>query len=427
MAATILMESAAGATQKKNNTQHVVYYIIMETKDILANLISHDSIFGNEKSLAEWLIWFLEKYDFTIERNYAPNSKDRFNILAERNQENNRSTVFFYAHIDTVPVYSGWKTDPFQLTKEDDKLYGLGACDMKGGMACILDAIQRLPTTTPMKVMFSIDEENESLGAWAALKTRPDWFDGIQYMVSAEPGASKKQIGGENLVTLGRRGRARFLVKIHGFSAHGGHIDRGINALSVAAGFTQKVDSLTPTVHPMLQEGSQFVAKITGASKGLSIPDYAEIEIERHLVLPETVDSCLEEYNIIADKLLRKYQIAEIEKGYADIEVGILPRKNKYMMPYESPENDSFVMQFIETVQKNLNNQGHAPLLINYGRSVGDENVFANERGIKPVIYGPGGGNIHSPNEWVSEKSLKQTALIYKKIVQLSVKFSTKG
>src|SRR3990167_6915569 len=101
----------------------------MDLKDLLSILVSHDSVFGNEKSLAEWIIWYLTKLGFTIEK--IPVNKDRFNVLATRGQKN--SKLLIYGHLDTVPVYQGWETDPFFITQQQDKLYGLGTCDMKGG------------------------------------------------------------------------------------------------------------------------------------------------------------------------------------------------------------------------------------------------------------------------------------------------------
>ena len=49
--------------------------------------------------------------------------------------------IGFLGHTDTVEYIDGWDSDPFELTKKDGKLYGLGVCDMKGGIAAMLDAV----------------------------------------------------------------------------------------------------------------------------------------------------------------------------------------------------------------------------------------------------------------------------------------------
>ena len=50
----------------------------------------------------------------------------------------------FIGHSDTVDTTDGWLTNPFTLTQKDDLLYGLGACDMKGGIAAFLQALKEI-------------------------------------------------------------------------------------------------------------------------------------------------------------------------------------------------------------------------------------------------------------------------------------------
>lgn len=47
----------------------------------------------------------------------------------------------FLGHTDTVEYIEGWETNPFELTRKENKLYGLGTADMKGGIAAMLHAI----------------------------------------------------------------------------------------------------------------------------------------------------------------------------------------------------------------------------------------------------------------------------------------------
>ena len=53
-------------------------------------------------------------------------------------------SVGFLGHTDTVEYIEGWNTNPFELAEKDGKLFGLGACDMKGGIAAMLDAISSI-------------------------------------------------------------------------------------------------------------------------------------------------------------------------------------------------------------------------------------------------------------------------------------------
>lgn len=75
------------------------------------------------------------------------------NLLAVRGQP----ATLVNCHLDTVPDAQGWTADPFQLRIEDDRAIGLGACDTKGGGACLLAAAEQ--TDGPIAILFSSDEE----------------------------------------------------------------------------------------------------------------------------------------------------------------------------------------------------------------------------------------------------------------------------
>lgn len=76
------------------------------------------------------------------------------NIFANRGTPD----VLFNVHLDTVPAAAAWQRDPWQLSIEDERAYGLGACDIKGAAACLLSLAQELPQAN-MAMLFSTDEE----------------------------------------------------------------------------------------------------------------------------------------------------------------------------------------------------------------------------------------------------------------------------
>ena len=95
-----------------------------------------------------------------------------------------------------------------RLLRGGGKLYGLGARDMKGGLAAILTALDSAGDQH-IKVLICVDEENISKGAWKAVVDRRDWFNDVKLVVSGDGATSQTSNGGVTTVTLGRRGEMR--------------------------------------------------------------------------------------------------------------------------------------------------------------------------------------------------------------------------
>lgn len=377
-------------------------------RDYLAELVSIDSTQGRETEIADFIESRLVQLGFTIEPQKEPN--DRRNILARRGDN---PKLCCYGHMDTVPVYKGWDTNPFRLTQVAEKLYGLGANDMKGGIAALLAAVERLPSNIPLKLIFCYDEEYDSAGAWQAVTEQSEWFRGVTHLLSVEPGTAAEDIGEQPTITLGRRGRARYIVDITGLSAHGGNSQRGISAVSIASKLIPLIESAPVAQHSELGLGSQFVASISSQTQGLSVPDSCRLEIERHLVLGESISGVLADYQRIADEVVAKTMNTYGQNDQVSIQVTIKPRENPYMEPFVTSKYDGFARLCKRQLQEKI-----GECIVTYGQSVADDNIFANTLGLSVVVLGPNGGNEHSPNEWVSETSLQQYSRLYESILR---------
>ena len=66
----------------------------------------------------------------------------RWNVIARREGGGRGETVHFNSHHDVVETGSGWTVDPFGGDLKDDKIYGRGTCDMKGGLAASIIAAE---------------------------------------------------------------------------------------------------------------------------------------------------------------------------------------------------------------------------------------------------------------------------------------------
>lgn len=373
----------------------------MSAQKILSDLVAINSVFPSENRIGEHLERKIKKIGFKTFRQTL--EKNRFNIFAERGSGKN--VMLFYGHMDTVPVYGDWKTNPFALVEKENKLYGLGACDMKGGIAAIMAAVEKLDSNQPVKIVFGVDEENISAGVFKAVSLKK-WFQNVGSVIVAEPGASLAKTGGINVVTLGRRGRVVFRIKVGGKSSHGALPTKGISAIEEAAKLILELNKMTMKKHKRLGEGSLFVRKVESESTSLSVPEVAYIEVDQHIVIPETVKSAKKRLEEFMANLYKKNILAE--KLFDKLEVTVKERNTPYIEPY-CTDTDNVIVKKILSKIKEIGSD----IYINYGRSVADDNVFATKLGLPVITIGPEGGNIHSANEWISKKSLKEIANLF--------------
>jgi succinyl-diaminopimelate desuccinylase len=369
----------------------------------LRKMVSIDSIFPKERALAIFLESQLKERGFTTKRIPIPGSRDRFNVVGERGLKG--KSILLYGHMDTVPVYGKWGGDPFTMREHDDHLHGIGIYDMKAGLAAILAACEG-KSQRRIKVAFGVDEENVSEGAWAIAKS--GFLDDVEAIVVPEINDSPQQTPkGAVPIMLGRRGRAVYEIHVPGRSSHGAHIEDGISAISEAARLVLELERLNAMrkTHPKLPPPTQFIRKIYGESTSLSLPDTAVIELDRHLVTPETPESVLKELRgFIADLYSRKI-FNEIDGR--SMRADIRPRKTPYLAPYVTEVSSPIVKRLAASVEK----EGGRPFF-NYGASVADENVFAS-KGIPVVSLGPEGAAYHAADEWVSRASFERLIRIY--------------
>ncbi len=129
----------------------------------------------------------------------------RISMLAVRG----KPSLLFNVHLDTVPVLEGSRFPPLELTQHEGRVYGRGACDIKGAAACLLELAAA--TRKPMAMLFTTDEEgasgccvNEFIGAGRATA--------FGQVVVAEPTDCK--------AVLGHRGYLSVKGKFSGVSGH---------------------------------------------------------------------------------------------------------------------------------------------------------------------------------------------------------------
>ena len=380
----------------------------MNPIDLLKKLVSINSVFPNEKELAYFLADELKKAGFKVELHKF--DSDRYNVLASRG--NKGKPVLLCGHIDTVPAY-GYdriKRDPLKLEEKDGKLYGLGAYDMKAGIAAILKAVQEVKNDKSIKIMFESDEEADSRGCYFVTKT--NFLKDVEFAIATEISDIHDINEKTRTITLGRRGRVQYEIKVPGKSFHAARMEHGISAITEASKLAIELEKMNNDLpkHPKLSHGNQYVRKFFSESVSLSIPDEATLIVDRHLVVPETADGVRKEIQKKIDELYAKGVLKEVDGKRAIISVK--PREVPYLMPYLTPEDDPNVKQLSRVIEKKLATK----VQYNYGLSVADENLIAMQN-IPIVSYGPIGEGEHSNGEWVSKKSYLELIEVLKEFL----------
>jgi len=315
--------------------------------------------------------------------------------------------VLLNAHMDTVQIVEGWAEDPFSGRIEDGRLYGQGACDMKGGLAAAMMAFAALAAGTDDSdrrgdVLFTavVDEEGPfGLGTDALI--RDGLVEDCDAAIVPEPGPILAQEPVENpALLLGARGRFLLEIEVTGEAAHGSRPERGRNAVVAASKIAAAIDSMPVGSHPELGRGSVCPLRIEGGSETLSVPESATLLVDRHVVLGETQADVLSE----AESLVGSLGLD------ADVSVRLrdAPEPEMRYGPYVTDPEEPVVGALAAAAREQA---GREPD-VGYFSSVGDVNYLGDRAGLPTVILGPDGGNIHGAGEYVETDQVVDVARI---------------
>ena len=348
----------------------------------LEEMIRIRSVVGEEAELAEYLRRELEALGFRCEMDEV--EPDRPNVYGRMAGGRRGRRLMFNGHTDTVPVCEGWETDPFTPVVKEGRMYGLGSCDMKAGLACALTALRAFADSGfefEGELLFSgvVGEEAYSKGARALLGTGYADCDAI-VLCEPFPGDESKPI------PLGITGKILYDITVKGRAAHGFSPHLGVNAIEEAARIIASLDRLRMRSHPRFGRGNLCTLKIEGGYRVYSVvvPDSCRFEVNRLLVPGESVDSAVEDMEELVGSLGLE----------AEVEVGTKPpRYEPFVLRKDEP-----IMKIFHEVYREV--RGVDPLY-EYASGITDANVFAGEAGIPCLHLGPRRGGAHQPNEHV--------------------------
>jgi acetylornithine deacetylase len=294
----------------------------------------------------------------------------KYHGLAEMNEvEPGRSNVYavfgepvvtLSTHMDTVP--------PFVPSREDAEfIWGRGACDTKGIIACMITAAEQLLAegTRNIALLFVVGEERNSAGAYYAAK-HPK---GSKYIVNGEPT--------ENQLALGGKGALRYELVAHGKMAHSAYPELGESAIEKLLDVLETIRRIPLPVDQVLGPSTLNIGTIHGGRAPNVIPDEARAEI-----FIRTVGDSASTMKALEDAVAGRVEL-------------------------------NFVLEIVALRLKAV--AGLPTTVVAYATDIP---AFAGQWG-EPLLLGPGTIHVaHTLHERVPKKQLMEAIELYKQIVR---------
>lgn len=291
--------------------------------------------------------------------------------------------VLLAPHLDTVNLHDAAQLIP---VRRNGRIYGRGACDTKGSIAVMLNALSTLarsgrrPRSTELVLVGLVDEEHAQAGSrhLAASGCTAD------LAVVGEPTRGR--------VVTAHKGNIWLRLETRGRAAHGATPGHGRNAILEMARVVQVLEGvyraqLNRHRHPSLGSPTVSVGTIRGGIQANIVPDRCEIDVDRRTLPGET------------DRSVRSELQALFRQ--AGCRVTLRVAKAVTCAPLETPPDTRFVGELLRAARQ------RSPEGVHF---FCDAAVLAGG-GIPSVVFGPGDiAQAHTRDEWVSVTQLERSS-----------------
>lgn len=370
----------------------------MAVEEQLARLVSFPSVAGTSNAeIADWLTAFLVENGARVTSLPGPEG-DRRNLFASLGPSEGQGIVLS-GHMDVVPATEAeWVSDPFTLRGDGQHLYGRGACDMKGFLACALALVADLRgvrLARPLHLALTYDEEIGCRGA--------------PHLMAALPGLCEAPIGcivGEPTElhpVRAHKGKAAMRIEVHGRSGHAARPDLALNAIhgmarilssSVAAALELAKDVGDPGFEPPYS--TLQVGVVQGGRAVNVVPDLCSADLEIRAVPGIDPEALFAPIANTADQL--------VENGYR-VARTLLSKYPAFDLPESSP-----LIGMLEEA---------SGLASRHAVSFGTEAGLFLQAGWETIVCGPGDmARAHRPNEYITVDELAQCRAMLTRLTQ---------
>lgn len=362
---------------------------------------------GYEEGIAEYISNILRKN--SIEHQIIYSAKKRANIIGYLKGKSEQKLILC-GHLDTKPPSGNWSIDPFLPKIKKGKLYGLGASDMKGGIAAMLSAIiknSKRKMNGDVEFLFVADEEmNSTFGLKYLLKKK--YVNKGNFAIIGEPTNLK--------LATASLGNLWITIKVKGKKAHAGMYWRGVNAIDVTIEIISQIKKILNKKKysyknfPLLRYFPHLnLGIISGGSHPGSVPDYCEATIDIRFKNENEGAIFRRQLEKIIYRISTKYGCECMIEQFGG---GGLP-------PWDlSIFKTNEISSYLELIKRSYINAKQT-LIKSVFLGGSDAGIFMRELKIPTVIIGPGSlEQAHSPDEWVSINEVIKASKIYDEIIR---------
>jgi len=337
---------------------------------------------GNESKMAHFIKKFLLKNDIDSEIIHLEEGRDSLVVKILGKEERN---IAFCGHLDTVRVKEEyWKKPPFQGLIENDRMYGRGTSDMKGGVAAMIYTaiLLKREGIIPQKTILlalTADEEWEYRGA--KYLTDKGYFDQTDFLIITEPSNFQ--------VSNGEKGELLIKAKFFGKSAHGSNPELGVNTVIAGSKFVLEVSEEYNKLFnhdPLWGKTSVNIGQFHGGVHVNVVPNYSEIQLDFRVISEEDKKKVIDMIKTTGEHIVKKHRVR--------FEVEIF----RYKYPIFTDPKNPYIQKFMQAA-------GVDKVIIT--RYCTDGATIIPEKKIPFIIYGPGDvAQAHQNDEYIELESL---------------------
>lgn len=370
--------------------------------ELLARLVAFDTT-SHKSNLG--IVAFIEDYLLqhgVTSRRLATPDGQKAALFATIGPEGNG--VALSAHTDVVPVGGQtWTSDPFVLRADGGKLYGRGACDMKGYLACMLASVPDFKNRrlkTPIHLAISYDEEIGCLGVRPMIAEFTKTLPTPRAVFVGEPTSMQ--------VVDAHKGPVRWQVDVAGRAAHSSMAHLGVNAITYGARLIAELERLEADLK-ITSRNDRFtppyatlqVTMLEGGTANNIIPIYCRFGFEVRSLPGVDIDGIERKLRTFAETQC----IPEMRQTAPEANITIT-RMNT-VPPFIAAQGSLALTLALQLTEQNETNT------VSYATEAG----LFQDGGAPSIVCGPGDiAQAHTADEWIAESEIEKCMIFMRRL-----------